>query len=101
MTKRKNIKWTKELDDKIITLRRMGVKPRDIANIMGLPRSAVYSRSFTLSVTKTNMENEPTFSEVVDTAFAKYEPPKDYVWVELKPKPKPKPLWWKTMMWWR
>lgn len=90
MTKRKNIKWTKELDQQLISLRELGIKPRDIANIMELPRSVIYSRSATLGVTKTSAQLEMD----LQTEFR--ESPKEQI-----EQPKPKPTWWSAMMWWR
>ena len=90
MTKRKNIKWTKELDQQLVSLRELGIKPRDIANIMELPRSVIYSRSATLGVTKTSAQLEMD----LQTEFR--ESPKEQI-----EQPKPKPTWWSAMMWWR
>jgi hypothetical protein len=104
MAKRKNIKWTSELDTKLVSLRRLGVKPREIATIMGISRTAVYSRSFTLGVTKTSAQLEMDFREspkrrdlptYIDEVT---QVPADYVFNN---QPKPKPAWWSAMMWWR
>ena len=107
MTKRKNIKWTKELDQQLVSLRELGIKPRDIANIMELPRSVIYSRSATLGVTKTSAQlemdlqvapaTEPTKQQVAPATEPEFrESPKEQI-----EQPKPKPTWWSAMMWWR
>ena len=44
MAKRKNIKWTPAMEQQLIILRQGGLKPRDIARIMGISRIAVYNR---------------------------------------------------------
>lgn len=106
MTRPKNTKWTKELDAELVSLRELGVRPRDIATIMKLPRSVIYSRSATLGVTKTSaqLEMDLQVAPATKTEFRespKTQPPADYV-IDQQPKPsKPKPTWWKQMMWWR
>jgi hypothetical protein len=96
MTKRKNIKWTKELDQQLVSLRELGIKPRDIANIMELPRSVIYSRSATLGVTKTSAQLEMDLQVAPATEPEFRESPKEQI-----EQPKPKPTWWSAMMWWR
>ena len=96
MAKRKNIKWTKKLDQQLTSLRELGVKPRDIANIMGLPRSAIYSRSHTLGVTNTSAQLEMDLRVAPATKTEFRESPKNQT-----KSSKPKPTWWSAMMWWR
>ena len=112
--RRKRITWTKELDRQLVTLRELGVKPRDIAGIMGMPRIAIYSRSHALGVTNTSAQLEMDLQVAPDTETEFRESPKrrelptyideatrvpaDYV---IEQQPKPKPTWWSAMMWWR
>jgi hypothetical protein len=58
MAKRKNIKWTPAMEQQLIILRQAGMKPRDIARIMGISRIAVYNRSSLLGITKTSAQLE-------------------------------------------
>ena len=103
MAKRKNIKWTKELDKELVSLRKLGVKPSMIAKIMKLPVSTIYSRSFTLNVTRTSAQLEMDFREspkrrelpvYIDETT---QVPTDYVFTNQRPKP----AWWSAMIWWR
>ena len=113
MTKTKRTKWTPEMDKHLTALRYLGVKPRDIASTMGLPRSVIYTRSTKLGLNKVKAQVEME----LDTKFR--ESPKEFHEQikektkarkpkkakarnpQPKPKPKPKPIWWKQMMWWR
>lgn len=106
MAKRKNTKWTKELDAELVSLRELGVKPRDVATIMKLPRSVIYSRSATLGVTKTSAQLEMDLQVAPATEPTKQVAPATKTEFRESPKtqidqPKPKPTWWKQMMWWR
>ena len=91
MPKRKNTKWTKELDQQLVSLRELGVKPREIASIMGISRTAIYNRSAALGVTRTSaqLEMDLQVAPVTKTEFRE------------SPKTQPKPTWWSAMMWWR
>jgi hypothetical protein len=115
--RRKRITWTKELDQQLVSLRELGVKPRAIAGIMGMPRIAIYNRSARLGLSKMTAQLEMDLQVAPDTKTEFRESPKrrelptyideatrvpaDYV-IDQQPKPsKPKPTWWKQMMWWR
>ena len=91
MARRKNIKWTKELDTQLISLRRLGVKPREVAKIMKLPVSVIYSRSVTLGVTRTSAQLEMDLPVAPATKTEFRESPKK----QIKPS-NPKP-WWKRL----
>ena len=111
-------RWTDKEDNTLAALRYSGMPNSEIASSMGRSTQAIYQRTYVLR------RNEPTFREVVDTAFAnsKYITPKeaheyiarrsayarhDEVGQRLSDiatsvqKNKPKPQWWKAMMWWR
>ena len=103
-------RWTDKEDTILETLRDGGMTFEEVASIMGRTKQAVQQRASVLK------RNEPTFREVVDTAFAKHEI--EFGEPESKRQNlsseeigkalgnmerdiKPKPLWWKAMMWWR
>jgi len=116
-------RWTDKEDGILETLRDGGMTFEEIASIMGRTKQAVQQRASVLK------RNEPTFREVVDTAFAKHgiefgepdqelkellpginalfgEPDKplpriQYMLSQMEQDIKPKPQWWKAMMWWR
>ena len=117
-------RWTDKEDGILETLRDGGMTFEEVASIMGRTKQAVQQRAHMLK------RNEPTFREVVDTAFEKHgiefgEPDGKYAGMDAKqvynslsddtkPLPriqymlsqmerdiKPKPQWWKAMMWWR
>ena len=91
MAKRKNIKWTPAMEQQLIILRQGGMKPRDVARIMGISRIAVYNRSSKLGVTKASaqLEMDLQMAPATKTEFRE------------SPKTKNKPSWFKQMMWWR
>jgi hypothetical protein len=97
MAKRKNIKWTPAMEQQLIILRQGGLKPRDIARIMGISRIAVYNRSSKLGVTKVSAQLE------MDLQVAPATEPTKPTKTEFResPKTKNKPSWFKQMMWWR
>jgi hypothetical protein len=97
MAKRKNIKWTPAMEQQLIILRQAGMKPRDIARIMGISRIAVYNRSSKLGVTKVSAQLE------MDLQVAPATEPTKPTKTEFResPKTKNKPSWFKQMMWWR
>jgi hypothetical protein len=109
-------RWTDKEDGILETLRDGGMTFEEVASIMGRTKQAVQQRASVLK------RNEPTFREVVDTAFAKHgiefgEPDKPSkrqnlsteeigkalgnMVFEMERDLKPKPQWWKAMMWWR
>ena len=107
-------RWTDKEDTILETLRDGGMTFEEVASIMGRTKQAVQQRASVLK------RNEPTFREVVDTAFAKHgiefgEPESKRqnlsseeigkalgnMVFEMERDIKPKPLWWKAMMWWR
>ena len=59
-------RWTDKEDTILETLREGGMTYKDMASIMGRTSTAIYQRAYVLR------QNEPTFREVVDTAFAKH-----------------------------
>jgi len=59
-------RWTDKEDGILETLRDGGMTFEEIASIMGRTKQAVQQRASVLK------RNEPTFREVVDTAFAKH-----------------------------
>ena len=91
MAKRKNIKWTPAMEQQLIILRQGGLKPRDIARIMGISRIAVYNRSSLLGITKASaqLEMDLQVAPATKTEFRE------------SPKTQTKPSWFKQMMWWR
>ena len=100
-------RWTDKEDTILETLRDGGMTYKEMASIMGRTSTAIHQRAYVLR------QNEPTFREVVDTAFAKHgiefgEPdelkalPKiQHMINQMERDIKPKPQWWKAMMWWR
>ena len=107
-------RWTDKEDGILETLRDGGMTFEEVASIMGRTKQAVQQRASVLK------RNEPTFREVVDTAFAKHgiefgEPESKRqnlsseeigkalgnMVFEMERDIKPKPQWWKAMMWWR
>ena len=98
-------RWTDKEDGILETLRDGGMTFEEVASIMGRTKQAVQQRASVLK------RNEPTFREVVDTAFAKHgvefgEPDKPlprmkHMLQQMERDIKPKPQWWKAMMWWR
>ena len=112
-------RWTDKEDGILETLRDGGMTFEEVASIMGRTKQAVQQRASVLK------RNEPTFREVVDTAFAKHgiefgepdskrqnlspEENRMKQWLGGMPEMleqmerdiKPKPQWWKAMMWWR
>ena len=107
-------RWTDKEDTILETLRDGGMTFEEVASIMGRTKQAVQQRASVLK------RNEPTFREVVDTAFAKHgiefgEPESKRqnlsseeigkalgnMVFEMERDIKPKPQWWKAMMWWR
>jgi len=128
MAKRKNIKWTKELDARLIELRKANVKPSIISTIMDVPVTCIYNRSFALNLTKKGSGSLPIDLPVFLSAgqlevarrvgitpeqyaeqvvlIDETEVPVDFMWRGVPtewnaPNTKPKPTWWKQMMWWR
>jgi glycine cleavage system pyridoxal-binding protein P len=59
-------RWTDKEDGILETLRDGGMTFEEIASVMGRTKQAVQQRASVLK------RNEPTFREVVDTAFAKH-----------------------------
>jgi glycine cleavage system pyridoxal-binding protein P len=59
-------RWTDKEDGILETLRDGGMTFEEVASIMGRTKQAVQQRASVLK------RNEPTFREVVDTAFAKH-----------------------------
>ena len=59
-------RWTDKEDTILETLRDGGMTYKEIASIMGRTSTAIHQRAYMLR------QNEPTFREVVDTAFAKH-----------------------------
>ena len=59
-------RWTDKEDTILETLREGGMTYKEIASIMGRTSTAIHQRAYMLR------QNEPTFREVVDTAFAKH-----------------------------
>jgi len=59
-------RWTDKEDGILETLRDGGMTFEEVASIMGRTKQAVQQRAHMLK------RNEPTFREVVDTAFAKH-----------------------------
>ena len=59
-------RWTDKEDGILETLRDGGMTFEEVASIMGRTKQAVQQRAYVLK------RNEPTFREVVDTAFAKH-----------------------------
>ena len=59
-------RWTDKEDTILETLRDGGMTYKDVASIMGRTKQAVQQRTYVLK------RDEPTFREVVDTAFAKH-----------------------------
>ena len=59
-------RWTDKEDTILETLRDSGMPNSEIASSMGRSTQAIYQRAYVLR------RNEPTFREVVDTAFAKH-----------------------------
>ena len=59
-------RWTDKEDTILETLRDGGMTYKEMASIMGRTSTAIYQRAYVLR------QNEPTFREVVDTAFAKH-----------------------------
>tara|TARA_B100000767_G_scaffold85879_1_gene82559 strand:- start:164 stop:472 length:309 start_codon:yes stop_codon:yes gene_type:complete len=98
-------RWTDKEDGILETLRDGGMTYKEIASIMGRTSTAIHQRAYVLR------HNEPTFREVVDTAFAKHEiefgepdkplPKIQHMINQMERDIKPKPQWWKAMMWWR
>ena len=112
-------RWTDKEDTILETLREGGMTYKEMASIMGRTSTAIHQRAYVLR------QNEPTFREVVDTAFAKHgiefgepeskrqnlspEENRMKQWLggmpemleEMERDIKPKPQWWKAMMWWR
>ena len=114
MTKYK--KWTAAEDAELVLMREAKVTTPEIARALGRTPASVTGRINTKSVP---YGKEPTFREVVDTAFAKGEPDGMDLEISLEgdlgkslndlgimlnqmeQDIKPKPQWWKAMMWWR
>jgi hypothetical protein len=59
-------RWTDKEDNTLAALRDSGMPNSEIASSMGRSTQAIYQRAYVLR------RNEPTFREVVDTAFAKH-----------------------------
>ena len=59
-------RWTDKEDTILETLREGGMTYKEVASIMGRTSTAIHQRAYVLR------QNEPTFREVVDTAFAKH-----------------------------
>ena len=100
MAKRKNIKWTPAMEQQLIILRQGGLKPRDIARIMGISRIAVYNRSSKLGVTKVSAQLEMDLQMAPATKTQQVASATKTEFRE-SPKTKNKPSWFKQMMWWR
>ena len=125
MTKYK--KWTAADDAELVLMREAKTPTKEIATALGRTPSSVMNRISTKAVP---YGKEPTFREVVDTAFAKheiefgepdgvdaaYEHFKQRLYPnglgkslndmgimlnQMEKDIKPKPQWWKAMMWWR
>ena len=118
-------RWTDKEDTILETLREGGMTYKEMASIMGRTSTAIHQRAYVLRQIDTEVadmlrQDEPTFREVVDTAFAKHgiefgEPESKRqnlsseeigkalgnMVFEMERDIKPKPQWWKAMMWWR
>ena len=114
--------WTAAEDAELVLMREAKVPTREIAEALKRTPSSVMNRINTQDVP---YGKEPTFREVVDTAFAKHgiefgepdskrqnlspEENRMKQWLGGMPEMlqqmerdiKPKPQWWKAMMWWR
>ena len=102
MAKRKNIKWTTELDARLMELRKANVKPSIISTIMDVPVTCIYNRSFALNLTKKGSGSLPIDLPVYeDDAPAGVDVGSIAFNLGRAPQYKPKPTWWKQMMWWR
>jgi hypothetical protein len=99
-------RWTDKEDAILETLRAVGMTFEEIAPIMGRTKHALQQRAHMLK------RNEPTFREVVDTAFEKHgirgrayvhrlDTEAQAMFSQMEQDIKPKPQWWKAMMWWR
>ena len=69
-------RWTDKEDTILETLREGGMTYKEIASIMGRTSTAIHQRAYVLRQIDTEVadmlrQDEPTFREVVDTAFAK------------------------------
>jgi len=104
-------KWTAADDAELVLMREAKTPTKEIAIALGRTPSAVMNRINTKSVP---YGKEPTFREVVDTAFAKGEiefgepdglgkslNDMGIMLNQMEQDIKPKPQWWKAMMWWR
>ena len=104
MAKRKNIKWTAELDARLIELREANVKPSIISTIMDVPVGRIYNRSSALNLTKKGSGSLPIDLPVYADRITDYSHA-DVGSIAFNlgraPQYKPKPTWWKQMMWWR
>jgi len=109
MTKYK--KWTAAEDAELVLMREAKVTTPEIARALGRTPSSVTGR---ISAKSVPYGKEPTFREVVDTAFAKGEiefgepdglgkslNDMGIMLNQMEQDIKPKPQWWKAMMWWR
>lgn len=98
--RRKSIKWTQAMEQQLIILRQAGMKPRDVARIMGISRIAVYNRSSKLGVTKVSAQLEMDLQVAPATKTQQVASATKTEFRE-SPKTKNKPSWFKQMMWWR
>lgn len=102
---RKYIKWTQAMEQQLIILRQAGMKPRDVARIMGISRIAVYNRSSLLGITKASAQLEMDLQAAPATKPTKpinqQAAPATKTEFRESPKTKNKPSWFKQMMWWR
>ncbi len=109
MTKYK--KWTAAEDAGLVLMREAKTPTKEIAEALGRTPSSVIDR---ISAKGLPYGKEPTFREVVDTAFAKHEiefgepdglgkslNDMGAMLNQMEQDIKPKPQWWKAMMWWR
>mgnify|MGYP003652653531 CR=1 FL=1 len=105
--------WTAADDAELVLMREAKVPTKEIAIALGRTPSAVMNR---ISAKGIPYGKEPTFREVVDTAFAKL--PADFGRIQcakhgvelhrmkhmlnqMERDIKRKPQWFKAMMWWR
>ena len=111
-------KWTAADDAELVLMREAKTPTLEIARALGRTPSSVTGR---ISAKSVPYGKEPTFREVVDTAFAKHEiefgEPDGWkrpnrrlgkslndmgaMLNQMERDIKPKPQWWKAMMWWR
>ena len=97
--------WTAADDAELVLMREAKVPTKEIAIALGRTPSSVMNR---VSAKGIPYGKEPTFREVVDTAFAKHEigisenmRDLSKMLNQMERDIKRKPQWFKAMMWWR